>query len=528
MTTVVPKLSKSDAAPFKALQSARAGGNPSASFARALKDADASKAAVQQAAELADNSVRLRGQTGDSDGSAGLAGSAEAGDDSIVNGNRSSKSGGLESSAKKPSDLSEASAADSANVAGIAAVAGVAPPLESDAGTPIAPNAIASADDARTTEVANLLAPGVLAPGVSAKALELAQAAALWANGGLKDGSAEVAANLGLDASSKAVEGGSIDSAATSANSAASAKSSPSASAKSSPSASANVLSTSQGSTISGVMEPSMFTAPGGGVGSAVSSDSSPVGPSGASIASASMSSGLAGGPIGFGGASAALQGAGQSTATNVLLNAERLEASVSGLGATGPRAANGANSGAVSVASALAAASSVRSAQSSALTDSVGLSATAGSITGTLSVPVMSGSAGADLGGNALGTQTGGAGSESGASSDRSRSGSSNAFTVQAASPSEPNVATALSGAADASARPSRSVGLGSYANATTNSNATTNAASSVDVAANQPPVRDVNAPEAQASVAADPRAAWRDLRSKWDQPIRANAPKG
>jgi hypothetical protein len=520
MTTVVPKLSKSDAAPFKALQSARAGGNPSASFARALKDADASKAAVQQAAELADNSVRLRGQTGDSDGSAGLAGSAEAGDDSIVNGNRSSKSGGLESSAKKPSDLSEASAADSANVAGIAAVAGVAPPLESDAGTPIAPNAIASADDARTTEVANLLAPGVLAPGVSAKALELAQAAALWANGGLKDGSAEVAANLGLDASSKAVEGGSIDSAATSANSA--------ASAKSSPSASANVLSTSQGSTISGVMEPSMFTAPGGGVGSAVSSDSSPVGPSGASIASASMSSGLAGGPIGFGGASAALQGAGQSTATNVLLNAERLEASVSGLGATGPRAANGANSGAVSVASALAAASSVRSAQSSALTDSVGLSATAGSITGTLSVPVMSGSAGADLGGNALGTQTGGAGSESGASSDRSRSGSSNAFTVQAASPSEPNVATALSGAADASARPSRSVGLGSYANATTNSNATTNAASSVDVAANQPPVRDVNAPEAQASVAADPRAAWRDLRSKWDQPIRANAPKG
>ena len=516
MTTVVPKLSKSDAAPFKALQSARAGGNPSASFARALKDADASKAAVQQAAELADNSVRLRGQTGDSDGSAGSAGSAEAGDDSIVNGNRSSKSGDLEASAKKPGDSSEASAADSANVAGIA------PPLGSDVGTSNASDAVASADDARTTEVANLLAPGVLAPGMSAKALELAQAAALWANGGLKDGSAEVAANLGLDASSMAVKGGSTDPAATSANSA--------ASAKSSPSASTNVLSTSQGSTISGVMDPSLFTAPGGGVGSAVSSDSPSVGPSGASIASASMSSGLAGGPIGFGGASAALQGAvqgaGQSTATNALFNAGRLEASVSGPGATGPRAASSTHSGAVSVASALAAASSVRSAQSSALTDSVGLSATAGSITGTLSVPVMSGSAGADLGGNALGTQTGGAGSESGASSDRSRSGSSNAFTVQAASPSEPNVATALSGAADASARPSRSAGLASYANATTN--ATTNAASSVDVAANQPPVRDVNAPATQASVAADPRAAWRDLRSKWDQPIRANSPKG
>ena len=516
MTTVVPKLSKSDAAPFKVLQSARAGGNPSASFARALKDADASKTAVQQAAELADNSVRLRGQTGDSDGAAGSAGSAEAGDDSIVNGNRSSKSGDLESSAKKPGDLSEAPVADSANVAGIA------PPLGSDAGTSNASDAIASADAARTTEVANLLAPGVLAPGVSAKALELAQAAALWANGGLKDGSAEVAANLGLDNSSMSDRGGSTDSAATSANSA--------ASAKSSPSASPNVRSTSQGSIISGVMDPSMFTAPGGGVGSAVSPDSPSVGPSGASIASASMSSGLAGGPIGFGGASAALQGAvqgavqgaGQSTATNVLLNAGRLEASVPGPGATGPRAATSAHSGAVSVASALAAASSVRSAQSSALTDSVGLSATAGSITGTLSVPVMSGSAGADLGGNALGTQTGGAGSESGASSDRSRSGGSNAFTVQAANPSEPNVATALSGAPDASARPSRSVGLGTYANATTN------AASSVDAASNQPPTRDVNAPATQASVAADPRAAWRDLRSKWDQPIRANSPKG
>jgi hypothetical protein len=68
--------------------------------------------------------------------------------------------------------------------------------------------------------------------------IELAQAAALWANGGLKDGSAEAAANVGLDASSMAVKGGSTDPAATSANSA--------ASAKSSPSASTNVLSTSQ------------------------------------------------------------------------------------------------------------------------------------------------------------------------------------------------------------------------------------------------------------------------------------------
>jgi hypothetical protein len=173
-----------------------------------------------------------------------------------------------------------------------------------------------------------------------------------------------------------------------------------------------------------------------------------------------------------------------------------------------------------------------VRSAQSSALSDSAGLSTTAGSITGTLSVPVMSGSAGADLGGNALGTQTGGAGSESGGSSGGSRSGGSNAFTVQASNPSEPNAIASLSGAANASASSARSVDLGTYANAITTTTTTaaraTNSASVVDVAANQSPALDVNAPSAQASVAADPRVAWRDLRSKWDQPIRANAPKG
>ena len=162
MTTVLPKLSKSDAAPFKALQSARAGGNPSVSFARALQEADASKAAVQQASELADNSLRLRGQTGDSDGSAGSAGSAEAGDESIVIGNRSTKPGDLESTAKKSGDSREAPVADSANIAGIA------PPLLSNAGTSAASDVIASADDARTTEVANVLAAGVSAPGVSA------------------------------------------------------------------------------------------------------------------------------------------------------------------------------------------------------------------------------------------------------------------------------------------------------------------------------------------------------------------------
>jgi len=140
-----------------------------------------------------------------------------------------------------------------------------------------------------------------------------------------------------------------------------------------------------------------------------------------------------------------------------------------------------------------------------------------------------MSGSAGADLGGSTLGSQTGDAGSESGASSGGSRSGSSSAFTVQAIVPPEPNVTAALSSAVEASARSFRSVGMDSDPTATSNSTETTNAARVAEVPANQPPTLDVNAPAAQASasVAADPRAAWRDLRSKWDQPIRANAPK-
>jgi hypothetical protein len=424
------------------------------------------------------------------------------------------KSVDLGSAAKKSSESSAAPAADSANVAGIA------PPLLSIAGTLTAPNVIAPADDARTTEVANLSVSGAMA-----KAVELAQAAALWANGGLKDGSAESAANLGLDSSSISAKGG-AGSAATATSAA--------ASAKSSNSTLANVLSTDQGSTISGIMGPAMFAGSGGGVGSAASLDSATVGAPGDWVASASMSSGFAGGPNGFSGASAALQGAvrgaSQDTATNALLNAGRIEASLFEVGSTGLRAASSANPGAVSVASALAGASSVRATQSSALSDAVGLSATAGSITGTLSVPVMSGSAGADLGGSTLGSQTGGAGSESGASSGGSRSGSSSAFTVQANIPSEPSVTAALSGAAEASAGSFRSVGMGSDPTATSNSTETTNAARVAEVPANQSTTLDVNAPAAQASasasVAADPRAAWRDLRSKWDQPIRANAP--
>jgi hypothetical protein len=484
MTTVVPKLSKSDAVPFKSLHPVRVDGNSFALFARALKDADSSKAAVRQAAEVADNSVRLRSQNGESQTPAGAA---ETGDDltPLTNGTGSSagtgsvKSGDPESEAQNSVDLTQGLAADSANVAGIAA-------------TPTAPDANVSIDGALTTEVATVLASGAVA-----KAVELAQAAALWANGGLKNGSGATITNPGVDSSAGTAAGELPGPAA----------------------ALANVLSTSQGSAISGVMDSEGFAASGGGVGTAPLDRSA---------------SGPAGAPIGFGGASIALQGAlpgsGQSTVNNALLHAGRLEVDLSGVGAAGLRAASSTNSGVVSVASALAVASTARLVQSSALSDSVGLSTTAGSITGALSVPMMSGSAGADLGGSALGTQTGGAGSESGASSGGSRSGSSNAFMVQAANPSEPSGVATSAGAMDISARLSRSVGLGTYANATetVGKYSTTNVARVGEDLPNQSPALDANAPETEAAVTSDPRAAWRDLRSKWDQPIRANAPKG
>jgi len=469
MTTVVPKLSKTDSVPFKALKPSGAEENSSASFARALKEADSSRAAVRQASEAADNSVRLRSQNGESETSAGAS---EIGDDlnpsgigSVsLAGRRVANSGDLESAAKNPGELTEALAGDPANIAGIAA------PLASPSAILTATDANVSIDGTLSTQVATVLAPGAM---------------------------------------SKAASGELSDPAATSDNTP--------VSAKSSVPTSAAVLSTSQGSTISGVMDPALFAAPGGVVGIATSFDSS-------AGAFGSMSAGFAGGPIGFGGASAAVQGAAQSTANTALLHAGRLEASLSGVGSAGPRAAISTSSGAASVASALAAASVVRTTQSPGLSDPAGLSTTVGSITGTLSVPMMSDSGGADLGGSALGTQTGGAGSESGASSGGSRSGNSNAFTVQLANPAEPNGVAASAGAVDFSARSARSVGLGTYATTTTN----TNAESVVEVSANQSPALDVNASVTGAAVASDPRAAWRDLRSKWDQPIRANAPKG
>ena len=198
MTTVVPKLSKTDAVPFKALKPARAEENSSASFARALKDADSSKAAVRQASEVADNSVRLRSQTGES------GALTESGDESTVPengtisaaGTGSAKSGDLESAAKNSSDSTEALAVDSANFAGVAVL------LVNPSGTPTAPDANGSTEGALTTEAATDLASSA-----TAKAVELAQAAALWANGGPRDGFGATSTNLGLSSSSMAAAG---------------------------------------------------------------------------------------------------------------------------------------------------------------------------------------------------------------------------------------------------------------------------------------------------------------------------------
>jgi hypothetical protein len=348
---------------------------------------------------------------------------------------------------------------------------------------------------------------------------ESLQGSALWANGSLKGGTRGSSSNVGLSSPSDGfagrVAGMSADSTAIS------------NSIDVSP---LSVLSTTQGSIVSHLVDPSGVVALSSGIESTALSDGSAVFETGGAIST--LPPEVQGGQGRLGGASWAVQETVQTRPGVALLNAGLLEVDVSEVASAGQLSARAASgSGAVSVASALAAASVTRTSQPSALSDSTtGLSTTVGSITGTLSVPMMSGSAGADLGGSALGTQTGGAGSESGGSSGGSRNGSSNAFSLQAVSPSEPNGVARTAGAVDMSARSSRSFGLGTYANATATvgKNSTTNAARVLGDSLDQSPALDVNAPATQASVAADPRAAWRDLRSKWDQPIRANAPKG
>jgi len=382
---------------------------------------------------------------------------------------------------------------------------------------PLSPGLIAGGASSSSSALAGAIAKesSVLAIASDEESL---QGSALWANGSLKGGTRGSSANVGLSSTSDGfagrVAGMSADSTAIS------------NSIDVSP---LSVLSTTQGSIVSHVVNTSEVVALSSGIESTALSDGSAVAETGGAI---TPPSGVLGGPGRIGGASWGVQETVQTRPGVALLDAGLLEVDVSEVASAGQLSASAASgSGAVSVASALAAASVTRTSQSSALSDSTtGLSTTVGSITGTLSVPMMSGSAGADLGGSALGTQTGGAGSGSGGSSGGSRNGGSNAFSLQAASPSEPNGVARTAGALDVSARSSRSVGLGTYANATATvaKNSTTNVARVVGDSPDQSPALDVNAPVTEAAVASDPRAAWRDLRSKWDQPIRANAPKG
>jgi len=593
MTTVVPKLSKPDSVPFKALKPARAEESSSSSFARALEDADSSKAAVRQAAEPADNSVQLPMQTVDvspsirfvsfgdeatrsDNGAASTAGNGSAGlagFDSATK-NVGESTGGFDANAANFAGvagslvgLARIPAADGSSVLSLGTAAvqtsgplssaviakelsvlslGTAAVQTSGALTPavIAGGSSLAGAIAKESSVLSLgtaavqasgaLTPAVIAGGSSSLAGAIAkessvlaiasdeeslQGSALWANGSLKGGTRGSSSNVGLSSPSDGfagrVAGMSADSTAIS------------NSIDVSP---LSVLSTTQGSIVSHLVDPSGVVALSSGIESTALSDGSAVFETGGAIST--LPPEVQGGQGRLGGASWAVQETVQTRPGVALLNAGLLEVDVSEVASAGQLSARAASgSGAVSVASALAAASVTRTSQPSALSDSTtGLSTTVGSITGTLSVPMMSGSAGADLGGSALGTQTGGAGSESGGSSGGSRNGSSNSFMVQAATSSEPSGVAASAGALDISARSSLSVGLGSYANATATvgKNSTTNVARVVEDSPNQSPALDVNTPVTEAAVASDPRAAWRDLRSKWDQPIRANAPKG
>ena len=568
MTTVVPKLSKPDAVPFKSLHPARVDGNASASFARALQDADSSGVAVRQAAEVADNSVRLRMQTIEASPSTGLARSGDEvtlADNGAVSaaGNGSAGLAGSDSTTKNIGRATNAFAANSANLAGISgSLVGLARMPAADGSSvlspgtaavqtlePLSPAVIAGGSSSSLIAIAresSVLSPGtaavqtsgslppaVIAGGSSssvsaiaresgdhaiAKDEESLQGSALWANGSLKGGTRGSSANVGLSSLSTGLTG---RVAGTSADSIAI-----SYSIEASP---LSVLSTTQASIVSRVVDPSAVVALSSGIESTALSDGSRVFETGGDPNS--LPPGVLGAPGMIGGASWAVQETVQTRPDAALQEARLFEANVSGVALAGQLSVSVSSaSGAVSVASAVATAVA-RTAQPSALADlTTGLSMTVGSITGTLSVPMMSGGAGADLGGSALGTQTGGAGSGSGGSSGGSRSGSSNAFSVQAANPSEPNGVSASAGAVDVSVRSSRSVGLGSYPNATAivGTNSATSGARVVEDSPNQSPRLDVNASVTEPAVASDPRAAWRDLRSKWDQPIRTNAPKG
>ncbi|NBW45848.1 MAG: hypothetical protein EBR45_09865 [Betaproteobacteria bacterium] len=456
MTTVVPKLSNSDVAASRAAAQASALVKPDGSFARVLKDADAPTAASGFSADAGDASTQVSAPATESSAAA-----ADADGSASHAGHGTTKVGEPESNAAPIAATPDELAASAVIIAGLV--------------VPFVANPLAIASSAAEGVVFGDLAAveAASAAGAVSKSLDLAQATARWAGGGLKDGSSQVFAPDGLGGPGLATERSAIDA-----------------------SASASVASTVQGTALPGVADHSQ-TATAVQAGGAAGSNSSPML---ASVANEQGATALA----------------------NALRNASATDARSPGFAASA--------SGATSVATAIAAASAGRATQSAQLSDAVVLSATAGSITGTLSVSMTGGSAGTDLGGSTMGSQAGGAGSGSGSSSGGSRGGNPGGYSAQAGNLPEPNglaafpASSALAGAgvrggpvpSDAAARSA----YAATARAPAAGGSDPGSATATQTAAVSPPVSDAAATQ-------DPRAAWRDLRSKWDQPIRANAPK-
>ena len=463
MTTVVPKLSNSDAAASRTAAQASALVKADGSFARVLKDADAPTAASGFSADVVDASAQVSTPATESSASADAVGSASRA------GQGTDKVGESDSNAAPIAATPDELAASAVNIAGLAA------PIVGNISTTA--SAVSASDGSEGLASAVALASA----GAVAKSSDVAQAAARWASSGLKDVSNPLP---GLAPERSAAD------------------------------LSASVVSTAQGTALSGVTDQSLTaTAVQAGSPRATQAGVQPSGPSLTGNAAASNSSPLL--------ASVANE-QGATAAANALRNGGVTDARSQGFAASA--------TGVASVATALAAVSAGRGAQSARLSDAVALSATAGSITGTLSVPMTGSSAGADLGGSTLGSQTGGAGSGSGSSSGGSRGGNPGGYSAQAGNLAEPNAMAAFTesssraGAATVrgpvSSDAAAQSGYATTARAPAAGGSDPVSATLTQTAAVSPPVSDTAATQ-------DPRAAWRDLRSKWDQPIRANPPK-
>lgn len=196
-----------------------------------------------------------------------------------------------------------------------------------------------------------------------------------------------------------------------------------------------------------------------------------------------------------------------------------------------------------VSAATALAAGSVSRSALSSSQSDPVVWSATAGSITGALSVPVAGAGTGTEFSGGTLGGQGGNMlGNPSGSFSQGSGGFAMGYGDRDAPSTAGPGgLAAVIPNEASGSRGATR---FAERANGVMEDSAVLGAASSIarnveiDSASASGLAPGVGPSlSAQASVettsstattaTTDPRAAWRDLRGRWDQPLRSSAVK-